>query len=95
MFMSGLNDHKKEYDPKEIFESKFKKTLIHCPNPECGKPIGKRQGNTWWIRQINNGKTVETKIEMSPASGSSYKMSCTYCGFGHIFAVISDNITVE
>lgn len=84
----------KEYDPSEIFKSRTEKTLIYCPNPECGKPIGKRQGNTWWFRQINNGKAVETKMEMKPQSGSSYKVSCTYCGFGHIFAIIEENIMV-
>ena len=84
-----------EYNPEEIFKSRTEKTLIHCPNPECGKPIGKRQGNTWWYRQINNGMAVETKVEMNPASGSSYKVSCTNCGYGHVFTIIEESIKVE
>lgn len=92
--MPEPKDYIKEYNPKELFESRFTKTLIHCPNPVCGKPIGSRQGNTWWYRQIRDGKTVETKIEMSPKSGSSYKVSCTHCGYGHIFMIIEDHIKV-
>lgn len=84
----------KEYNPEEIFKSRTTKTLIHCPNPECGKTIGSRQGNTWWFRQTKNGKPVDTKVEMNPASGSSYKVSCTHCGYGHIFAIIEETIKV-
>lgn len=84
----------KDYDPSELFKSRFEKTLIHCPNPECGKVMGSKLGNTFWYRQNKRGQSVDTKIEMNLASGSSYKVECTYCGYKHAFIVIEESIKI-
>lgn len=87
---------KPKYDiQKEVIGSRFQRTLIHCPNPECEAPIAERLGNTWWYQRFQNGQSVKSEVRMTPASGSSYRIECPICGFAHIFAVIEEAIHID
>ena len=85
-----------EEQRKEILDSRTKKTLIHCP--VCVKPIGRRQGNKWWIERNYQGMKGLQEVEQNQSTPyGSYKMNCLdpKCDGGHVFAWINETVTMS
>lgn len=78
--------------------SRYIKTLIRCPLPECNKPIGERLSNKWWFMNRNGQMVSKVPFEINQSTPSgSYRVKYPdeNCQGGHIFAWFNENIRMK